>query len=162
MNSLTGKLNSKWTLWAHLPHDTDWSLKSYIKIMNIESVDETVALYKNIPDNMIKNCMLFMMRDGINPTWEDDKNKNGGCFSYKIPNKCVIDVWKSTSYMVTGETISNEQMVSLDVNGISISPKKNFCIVKIWFSSCSNQNPKLIECKYGLSHSGCIFKKHIS
>ena len=101
MNSLSGKLNSKWTLWAHLPHDTDWSLKSYIKIMNIETVDETVALYKNIPDNMIKNCMLFMMRDGINPTWEEEKNSNGGCFSYKIPNKCVVDVWKFTTYMVT-------------------------------------------------------------
>ena len=162
MNSLSGMLNSKWTLWAHLPHDTDWSLKSYIKIMNIETVDEIVALYKNIPDNMVKNCMLFMMRDGINPTWEDEKNKNGGCFSYKISNKCVVDVWKITTYMVTGETISNEQNVSLDVNGISISPKKNFCIVKIWFSSCSNQNPKLIECNYGLSHNGCIFKKHIS
>ena len=23
-------LSDKWILWAHLPHDTDWSLKSYI------------------------------------------------------------------------------------------------------------------------------------
>jgi len=22
------KLSDKWTLWAHLPHDTDWSMKS--------------------------------------------------------------------------------------------------------------------------------------
>ena len=26
-------LHDKWVLWAHLPHDTDWSLKSYIKIL---------------------------------------------------------------------------------------------------------------------------------
>jgi len=25
-------LNDKWVLWAHLPHDTDWTLKSYKEI----------------------------------------------------------------------------------------------------------------------------------
>ena len=30
--------------------------------------------------------MLFLMRDGIQPIWEDEKNRNGGCFSYKINN----------------------------------------------------------------------------
>ena len=27
-------LHDKWVLWAHLPHDTDWSLKSYLKLLN--------------------------------------------------------------------------------------------------------------------------------
>ena len=27
-------LYDKWVLWAHLPHDTDWTLKSYKKITN--------------------------------------------------------------------------------------------------------------------------------
>ena len=26
------KLNNNWVLWAHLPHDTNWSLDSYKKI----------------------------------------------------------------------------------------------------------------------------------
>ena len=26
-------LNDTWTVWAHLPHDTDWTLKSYINIV---------------------------------------------------------------------------------------------------------------------------------
>ena len=26
-------LHDKWVLWAHLPHDTDWSVNSYIKII---------------------------------------------------------------------------------------------------------------------------------
>ena len=28
-------LHDKWVLWAHLPHDTDWTLTSYIKIMEL-------------------------------------------------------------------------------------------------------------------------------
>ena len=27
----TNPLYDKWVLWAHLPHDTDWSIKSYKK-----------------------------------------------------------------------------------------------------------------------------------
>ncbi len=28
-------LYDKWVLWAHLPHDTDWSVKSYDKMMGV-------------------------------------------------------------------------------------------------------------------------------
>ena len=27
------ELSDNWVLWAHLPHDTDWSLESYKNIM---------------------------------------------------------------------------------------------------------------------------------
>ena len=29
-NSILHELSDSWILWAHLPHDTDWSLKSYM------------------------------------------------------------------------------------------------------------------------------------
>ena len=35
-------LFDKWVLWAHLPHDTDWSLGSYKYIMCIKFVEEMV------------------------------------------------------------------------------------------------------------------------
>ena len=40
-------LYDKWVLWAHLPHDTDWSLNSYKNIMEIDTVEGMIALYKN-------------------------------------------------------------------------------------------------------------------
>ena len=83
----THKLKDTWILWGHLPHDTDWSEKSYVKIKECNTVETVLALYENLPDNMIKNCMLFLMRKGIKPMWEDTKNKEGGCFSYKVSNK---------------------------------------------------------------------------
>ena len=102
-------LCDKWVLWAHLPHDTDWSLKSYIQLMQVESMEEMIALYNSIPPAMVKNCMLFLMRQNIKPMWEDPNNKQGGCFSFKVTNKNVPDVWKSVSYLLTGETLSKEQ-----------------------------------------------------
>ena len=53
---MTHPLYDKWVLWAHLPHDTDWSLKSYKKIMTVTSIEEMVSLYAVIPEKLVKNC----------------------------------------------------------------------------------------------------------
>jgi hypothetical protein len=120
-----------------------------------------IAITETLPDVLIKNCMLFMMKDGVNPMWEDPLNRNGGCFSYKISNKVVCDVWKQLSYVTAGGTISNQSSFVTNVTGITISPKKNFCIVKIWMSTCANQNPSIVTNDVrGLSDYGCLFKKH--
>ena len=154
-------LANKWTMWAHLPHDTDWSISSYKQIYTFETVEDTIALTETLPEVLVKNCMLFLMKEGIKPIWEDPKNRAGGCFSYKISNKCVYDVWKELSYVVVGESISSQQSFVSNVTGITISPKKNFCIIKIWMSTCANQNPNIITTDIkGMCSQGCIFKKH--
>jgi translation initiation factor 4E len=153
-------LYDKWVLWAHLPHDTDWTIKSYQKIMKMFNVEDMLSLYSAMPEKLIKNCMLFLMRDGINPTWEDPANKGGGCFSYKVTNKNVAQVWIKLSYVLAGETLSNNHKLSGVINGITISPKRSFCIVKIWMKNCSIQNPSKLTDIPGLSVQGCIFKKH--
>ena len=155
------KLNDEWTLWAHLPHDTDWSVKSYKKLYTFSSIEEAVALYDSIPEKLIVNCMLFLMRNGIKPTWEDEKNRRGGCFSYKIVNKTVPTIWKQLSYMLVGESLTDNTELMYSINGVTISPKKHFCIIKLWLSSCNYQNPEMILSSSGLQSSGCLFKKHM-
>jgi len=163
-NSLptSNKLYDNWLLWGHLPHDIDWSLKSYKQITTLETVEQTITLYETLPEKMINNCMLFLMRKGINPMWEDPKNIKGGCFSYKINNKNVGSVWKNLSYTLVGESLSDDKNIRNNITGITISPKKNFCIVKIWLSTCEFQNSKsIIEIPGGITSQGCLFKKHM-
>jgi hypothetical protein len=155
------KLYNKWTLWAHLPHDTDWSVKSYKKIDTIDTIESTIALCETIPDVMTMNCMLFVMRKDIQPLWEDQSNRNGGCFSYKISNKNVPSVWKNLLYTLVGESLTDNKKLRPTINGITISPKKNFCIIKIWLSTCEFQNPELIFGVEGITTHGCLFKKHL-
>ena len=156
------QLQNKWTLWTHLPHDTDWTTKSYRNVHTMTTVEETIALMESLPEVLVVNCMLFIMKDGIIPVWEDLNNRNGGCFSYKIPNKSVYTIWKELTYMLSGNTLSTNQQFVNTINGVTISPKKSFCIIKIWTSSCEFQNPDLVtkEIK-GLGTMGCIFKKHV-
>ena len=158
------KLSSNWTMWAHLPHDTNWSLDSYKKIHDFSDVENGVALCESIPEKMIKNCMLFLMKEDIKPTWEDPLNMNGGCFSYKIMNKNVQEIWIKMFYGLIGNTLSNDLEYLEDITGITISPKKNFCIIKIWMKSCEHQDPNKINVSNikGLTNQGCIFKKHIT
>jgi hypothetical protein len=154
-------LSDKWTLWAHLPHNTDWSIKSYIPISTFTTVEDTIAVTENLPSILVENCMLFIMREGIKPTWEDPRNRNGGCFSYKVINKNVYKVWKDLTYVLVGDTISKQKEFVNSVTGITISPKKNFCIVKIWLSNCNNQNPAVVTNDVkGIIPQGCLFKKH--
>ena len=154
-------LNDNWNLWVHLPHDNDWTINSYKKIYTLKTIEETIALMETLPDAMVKNCMLFLMRDGIKPTWEDPKNRNGGCFSYKVSNKLVCSVWKELSYVLVGGSISKNVSFVANVTGITISPKKNFCIIKIWMSDCSYQNPAIVTTDVNeLPSQGSLFKKH--
>ena len=153
-------LYDKWVLWVHLPHDTNWSLKSYKKIMEINTLEEIVELYNIIPEIMVLNCMLFLMRAGINPRWEDPKNKTGGCYSYKILNENTFDIWKQMSFKIVGETLSKEKQHSLLINGITLSPKKSFHILKIWMINCENQNSNIFTDIDNLDTKGCLFKRH--
>ena len=156
------KLYDKWTLWGHLPHDTNWTFESYIRILTFNTAEEIIMLLETLPNEVITNCMLFIMRDGIKPMWEDPKNVKGGCFSYKINNKNVVSIWKNLSYSLVGESLTDQVNARQVINGITISPKKNFCIVKIWFSNCNYQNPSIIIDDIGISSQGCLFKTHIS
>lgn len=155
-------LKHRWNLWAHLPQDSDWTSKSYKLIYNFKTIEDSIAITESTPDPLIKSCMLFVMKDGIIPMWEDPKNRNGGCFSYKVSNKNVCDVWRELNYVLVGETIGNNSSFVKCVTGITISPKKNFCIIKIWMTNCENINPTVVTSDVkGLISQGCLFKKHI-
>ena len=156
----TNILSGKWALYAHLPHDTDWSLDSYKVIKKFNTVDEIIALFNVVPEKLVKNCMLFIMREDIKPMWEDKQNRNGGCFSFKVPNKSVFTVWKNIGYSLVGETLGKKQDYSKIINGITISPKRAFCIIKVWLSNCNYQSPFILNDIPELSSHGCIFKKH--
>ncbi len=155
------KLKYRWNLWAHLPQDIDWSSKSYKKIFQFKNLEDAIAITESLPEGLVKNCMLFIMKDGITPMWEDPRNRNGGCFSYKVSNKHVYEVWRDLTYTLVGESISTNAVFVNSVTGITISPKKNFCIVKIWMTNCDHQNPQVVTSEIkNLVPQGCLFKKH--
>lgn len=154
-------LSCNWCLWAHLAHDTDWSSTSYKLISTFSTVEQAIAVTETLPEILVKNCMLFLMRENIKPVWEDERNRNGGCFQYKVMHKDVYRAWKELTYVTVGNTVCSQVSFVNKVTGITISPKKNFCIIKLWMGDCSNQNPAVVTTTVaGILATGCIFKKH--
>jgi hypothetical protein len=154
-------LNDKWDLYYHLPHDKNWELSGYTIIMgSIDTAEKVILLNETLHENVVKNCMLFVMRTGITPMWEDPKNRTGGCFSYKVANKQVHEIWKNLFYLLCGETLCVDKKHNAHINGITISPKKNFCIIKIWMDTSLYQDPNIITQIPNLLKQGCLFKQH--
>ena len=150
-----------WNYYYHLPNDKNWNVDSYKIIMsNIRTLEELMGMNELMTDNIIKNCMLFVMRVGVTPMWEDAQNRQGGCFSYKVTNKYVTQVWRKLMYLLCGYTLTIDPSHMDLVNGITISPKRGFCIVKIWMRDCSLQDPAVITNIDQLLRNGCLFKAH--
>ena len=148
-------LHTRWQLWAHLPLETSWSMESYTPIMTITHAEELIALTQALPDKLVSCCMLFFMRESVHPTWEDPQNCDGGCFSYKVTNKSVPETWKELWGILAGEILE----MTADITGMSISPKKGFCVLKIWMKNTKHQDPTEIVASL-LKPQGCIFKRH--
>jgi|TARA_Y100000389_G_C17453550_1_gene516453 hypothetical protein len=124
-------LNNKWILWYHSITDNNWSKSSYKQLSNIETLFDYVYYKENFKQDHYQNGMFFYMKDNIFPNWEDPDNRNGGCLSFKVPSKNIIEEWNELLLRYITDNILKEN--NDEINGISISPKKEFNIIKIWF-----------------------------
>ena len=88
--------------------------------------------------------MFFLMRNKIKPVWEDEHNKSGGCWSFKVSLEHFYKVWKQLSILLVGELLCTTPLL---INGISVSPKRGFCIVKIWNHDAKLNNTSLLRLK---------------
>lgn len=155
-------LYSNWTLYTHT--SDDWDKESYIKMNTFNTLEHVVASLEYIPNDIIRNNMLFLMRDTIMPMWEDEHNKYGGSVSFKLFHETLPNIWRELCYYMISEDMKNKKSFDIrkSINGISISPKKGFSILKIWVS-CDN-----VSSIQWLQHIKCIrnkkfiFKKHMN
>ena len=89
----THGLHDTWVLYHHLPSEKDWSLSGYTVLYDgIDTVEKVISVNQSLTDNIVKYSMLFFMRKGITPLWEDPANRTGGCFSYKVVNLSLIHI----------------------------------------------------------------------
>ena len=147
---------NNWNLWYHHIKD-DWTIKGYKNIYTIKNNKDFWDLYNNWDKIGGIVCkQFFLMKNNVKPIWEDENNKNGGCWSFKISENNVIELWEELSVLlVTEELLSNKNNIDNELVGLSICLKKNnFCVVKIWNNNCKNNsikllNPKVLE-KWGL------------
>ena len=155
--------------WIHYQNDNDWTLESYKLISKFSYLKEIALFIENLHESIIKKTMVFFMKDSILPLWETQDNIDGGCFSYKISNNNIVAIFKILLYKIVGNTLIDDENINNNINGLSISPKKNFCIIKIWmkkkdcfinYDASSNKDPFAIHTIFAIEEQICVFKQH--
>jgi hypothetical protein len=138
------QLKDNWNIWCHYEKD-NWKISGFKNIYTIKTPKDFWTLYNNW--NKIGGIItkhLFIMKEGIMPIWEDPKNINGGCWSFKITEENAEEFWEDLSvYLVTNNICKN---ISDEIVGLSICLKKNNnVVIKIWNTNSTNNSLKLIN-----------------
>ena len=155
-------LNSIWTLWYHSSDNKEWDINSFQKISRIDNLLDFWKLYNSLTNIHLQYGMFFLMRNDILPMWEEERNKDGGSWSFKIMKKETISAWVELSVSAIGENIMLDDIYSEHINGITISPKKNFSIIKIWISDKKFDDIQYLNKQIpNFNFEEAIFKPHI-
>jgi hypothetical protein len=79
-----------------------------------------------------------MMRDPSPPLWESHHHIRGGCYSFRCQKKDASDIY--LNYIIASMLGSLVAHPENRINGISISPKRGFNIVKVWNTDAQKFN----------------------
>ena len=129
-------LQDAWTVYFHDPDDPDWALSSYHRVADVTSVADYWAVHEALEGHLARG-MFFVMREHVYPCWDDKENINGGCLSMKVPKDDLPAAWAHLVQHMLGETVVRDPAAWATVNGLSVSPKRCFCIVKLWLRDAS-------------------------
>ena len=127
-------LEESWNLYFHNPDDNDWAESSYNMIGTIITVEDWCKANLAFSD-MWQKGMFFVMKQDIMPLWEDPMNKNGGCFSFKVNKNEASLYWFNMVCTTLSNNLGKDDKINNNLTGISITPKRNYCILRIWLST---------------------------
>lgn len=140
-------LHDSWRLYFHDAENENWEFESYVPLATLSTVDD-VADAQRALRALWAHGHFFLMREHILPLWEDEHNKRGGCLSYKVMRQEVPQAWFELMARVVGETVlaqpeaagANGKEAWEGVCGISLSPKRNFSVLRLWVADPSMQD----------------------
>jgi hypothetical protein len=149
----------KWTLWYHDPNNNDYSLASYIKVMTFDTTNDFWSVIEAISGEAWHSGMFFLMREGFRPIWDAPENDKGGAWSKKVDASethavfvdCMVHCLANTVLKTNNETIV----------GVTLSPKGQFHIIKIWNTLASVSDRKLFSSTLKMKNGDDIaYKAH--
>ena len=94
--------------------------------------------------------------------YRDKYNINGGCWSLRIVKTEIRNVWDELSMAIMGEYLTNDSKENKNLNGLSISPKRSFCVIKIWTKNVVEDKEDYFSPYIPfLDLDGSLYRKHI-
>jgi len=120
-----------WTLYFHESDDKSWGADSYKKIHGAASWEGLGTLLREMGPTRIMGGVLKIMRGDTSPLWENKVNIRGGAYCIKVPRRVAVEVFTRYVAAAAAECATTDPAAN-PIVGVTISPKKGFCIIKLW------------------------------
>ena len=128
-----------WTTYFHSPEETKWTLNTFVSLGAMKTWGQFWAVIELLKPESFSDGMFFIMRDPAPPLWESHHHIRGGCYSFRCSKKDAPDVY--LNYIIACMLNGVSHDTNNKINGISISPKRGFNIIKVWNSDAQFHEP---------------------
>jgi len=133
---------------------------SYKRLQTVSSWEALGSLLREIGPNRITNGLLRVMRGEISPLWENNANIRGGSYCLKVSRRNSLEVFQR--YLAAAALGICAKDSGNEIVGVTISPKKGFCIIKIWnLNAKAYGSPADIKLLHEeIKESEILYRKH--
>lgn len=128
-----------WTIYFHSPEETKWTLNTFVSLGSMKTWNQFWSIIEVLKSESFSDGMFFLMRDPAPPLWESHHHIRGGCYSFRCPKKEAPEVY--LTYIIASMMNGVTHDTNNKINGISISPKRGFNIIKLWNSDSQFDKP---------------------
>ncbi|XP_032256770.1 eukaryotic translation initiation factor 4E isoform X1 [Phoca vitulina] len=149
-------LQNRWALWF-FKNDKSKTWQANLRLISkFDTVEDFWALYNHIQlsSNLMPGCDYSLFKDGIEPMWEDEKNKRGGRWLItlnKQQRRSDLDrFWLETLLCLIGESFDD---YSDDVCGAVVNVRTKGDKIAIWTTECENRE--------AVTHIGRVYKERL-
>jgi hypothetical protein len=150
-----------WVLYHHPMAEKKWTLSTFQKVATMATWREFWAVIEALRSSSLGESMFFLMREKVDPLYENSQNIRGGSYSLRISKdqagECFLVY--AIAMMMNDATTDASNVI----NGMSISPKRGFSILKIWNIDCIKyKDPAELKIHWdGLHPTDVLYTPHV-
>ncbi|KAI9769009.1 MAG: hypothetical protein M1839_003839 [Geoglossum umbratile] len=135
-----------WQFWSdkHAPNTSSDKSNSYEERLKPLETASTIKVFWEILNNVEPSRMYLkdsyhFFKKGVKPIWEDPRNVNGGCWTFRVNKSTSEAFWSEILVLVVGEQLQEVVERGDDICGVTISARFNSHLIMIWNRDGSNQ-----------------------
>mmetsp|Transcript_8565 Transcript_8565/g.17791 ORF Transcript_8565/g.17791 Transcript_8565/m.17791 type:complete len:243 (-) Transcript_8565:68-796(-) len=122
---------------AAAPHPYENSIKTISTVKTVEEFWSTYNYLKR-PNDLSSTTDYHFFRDGIKPTWEDEKNAKGGKWIIRLPKGLASRYWEEVVLALIGGQFPG--IPDGEICGLVISIRYSEDILGIWNRSAADRD----------------------
>ncbi|XP_074516228.1 eukaryotic translation initiation factor 4eb isoform X2 [Sebastes fasciatus] len=149
-------LQNRWSLWF-FKNDKSKTWQANLRLISkFDTVEDFWALYNHIQlsSNLMSGCDYSLFKDGIEPMWEDERNKRGGRWLLtlnKQQRRLDLDrFWLETLLCLVGEAFDD---YSDQVCGAVVNIRTKGDKIAVWTSDFDSRD--------AVTHIGKVYKERL-